>query len=645
MTGRAPGRSSLLGSTILGGGAFYAAVWLWPGAHGHLLWKAGSIFFGLLAFVEGMRLLREGLRRLGNLITLIRALRSDDTRGSAGWLSERQARRAGLHRRRRGSRFIGVLGRTPLWGWTEVHQLVIGPAGSSKSAAAIITMLCSVAESALVNDTKGELYEVTAEFRRRRFRHIIVKLDPTDPETDCVNPLDLVHVCLIQDSPEALTLVRGMALQLYPEPAEEGQNKFFRAGSRRLIAAVVIAVVDTCDPADRTLATVYRALCDENVLDDLLSSAGGSLRLNGEVAAMADDIHQMAFGEDGAARTYEQFRIGAMGVLEAFGPGGYLARITATTTFSFADLKAQKVTCYLIIDHNNKDTLGRWSGLMQFLAAYQMVQARNNRPVHMILDEFCNAPLHGLPGILTLLRSYGVKCTMATQDLSDITRVYGKHALETIVSETDVKQFLGGIRSRTTLEFLSKYMGEYTEIAPSFALGEGGIQESIGRAARPLLTPDELRRLNRDAQIVFIRNLRPMLSSKVQVFAISPWRRQIGINTMYGPKRHLKPVEVVVTRWRSRVTARGRTEVPGRRLSWRIAAHIARGFVPPAGLLVLGALVAAVWLFGFPHVRVEYGYSGQWSNPTAYHWCRYFGPDPFTVRGTDCPFVVFRDVF
>lgn len=643
MTGYGGRRPSVLGSLILGGGAVYAAVWLWPGAHGAGMMKAAALFFAAVAAVQGVRLLREGLRRLGNFLTVLRALLSDSTRGSAGWLTEKQARRAGLHRRRRG-RLVGVLGATPLWMDTETHQLVIGPAGSSKSAAAIMTMLCAVPESALVNDTKGELYEVTGAFRARRFGHRIVKLDPTDPDSACLNPLDLVHACLMADLPETLTLVRGMALQLYPEPPEEEQNRFFRDGSRRLIAAAILAAADVCPPERRSLATVYKALTDQNALHDLLSRAGQSTRLSGEVAAMAEDIHQMAFSDEGAARTYEQFRIGALNVLEAFGPGGYLARITGETTFSFADLKTGKVTCYLVIDHNNKDTLGRWSGLMQWLAAYQMVQARSNRPVHMILDEFCNAPLHGLPAILTLLRSYGVKCTMATQDLADISRVYGKHALETILSETDIKQFLGGIRSQKTLEFLSRYLGEYTELAPSFSFGDGRIQESIGRAPRALGTADELRRIPAHAQIVLLGNLRPILCRKIPVFSVRPWRGRIGINPMYGNKRHLKPVEVVVFGRFSWVTERGRMRQPRRAVFWRLAGHLALSLMPGAGLVWLGALALTVWLAGFPYLRVEYSYAGPRANPTFYHWCRYLGPEPFTVRGTDCPLIVFRDL-
>src|SRR5262249_49128983 len=158
-----------------------------------------------------------------------------------------------------------------------------------------------------------------------------------------------------------------------------------------------------------------------------------------------------------------------------------------------------------------------------------------------------------LPNVLTLLRSYGIKCILATQDLEDITRVYGRHALETILSETDIKQFLGGIRSHTTLEFLSKYLGNYTENTPSFSFDDGRTRESIARATRALMTSDELRRLPKDQQIIIYSNFRAMLARKIQVFAIWPWRRQIGVNSMYGKKRHLLPVAVRIGWWRTTV--------------------------------------------------------------------------------------------
>lgn len=605
-----------------------------------IVWWVGLV----IVCVGALKLIPALWRWLAGLRTYIRAVRKSTAQGSADWLSPKEARKAGLHKKRPGSRFAGVIGMTPLWLWTETHHLILGPAGTSKTSAAILPFLCSLAESCLVNDTKGELYETTAKFRAKKLGHRIVKLDPTDETSAQINPLDFIFELVMQNLPETLTLLRGMVLQLYPEPAQEGPNKFFRDGTRRAIAAVVMAVTVVCPPAQRTLATVYRAFSNADFLHDLLMEASGSELLNGEVADMVEDLHRMAFGDEGSARTYEQFRIGALQALDPFGPGNYLARITATTTFSFTELKQGKVTCYLIVDHNNKDTLGKWSGLMQWLAAYQLVRERSNVPVIFMLDEFCNAPLHALPSILTLLRSYGVKCILATQDLDDITRVYGKHALETVLSETSIKQFLGGIRSKTTLEYLSKYLGNYTEYAPNFSFDAGGVKESQGRTGRPLMTPDELRRLRDDLQIVIYKNFKPILAKKIQVFAVAPYRRQIGSNSMYGGKRHLLPVAVRVRRWRpTEVTRHGHFKRKHRTAFWLIAGYVFRSLLPTAGLVLAGCLAAMVFLQGFPHLRVEYAQHS--SNATSYEWCRYWGMDSFTRGPGACPVILFRKLW
>lgn len=646
---------SPIGLALVTGGCLWATVRYWPGPYADdthlLLWGLAAI----LALVGCLRMLPAVVPKLGNLLRLLRALRRDDTtRGSAGWLSEREARAARLHRRRRGSRLIGLMGRTPLWLDTETAHLILGPAGSQKSTSAILNILAGCADSALINDVKGELFEQTATLRALLFGHRAIKIDPKDPAGSAkINPLDFIIAHIEAGSPEALTLVRGMVLQLYPEPSGDSDaNKFFRDGTRLLLVSVILAVAVVLPPEHRTLATVYRALGDMDVLHDLLTAAMKSEALGGEVADMATSTHASAFGEDGAAKTFEQFRIGAVQAMEAFGPGNYLAAITSETTFSFADLKSEKLSVYLIIDFANKDVLGKFSGLMQWLAAYQLVGVGNTKPVLFVLDEFCNTPLYVLPTILTLLRTYGVKCILATQDLDDIVRVYSKHALETVLSETDIKQFLGGIRSQTTLEYLSKYLGEYSETTPSYSLGRDGVQESLARTNRRLMTEDELRRLPDGAQIVLKGNHKPALLRRIQIFAVSPWRRQIGTNSLYGGTRKLLPVELRIGWLSTRVTAAGRRayvritrEMATRKQPsrWRLVGPLLGALAPTPAMLVLALLALGVWQLGAPNLRWEYAYRGARDAPISFVWCRYVGPtSPGVVWRDDCPLILWR---
>lgn len=631
------------------------ALWSWPLNTLYDPVLRGFWWFGALCFVlVASKSIPSFGGSLGNIFKLFRAFGKDDTKGSAGWMSERDIRRQKLHRRKKGARFAGIVGGTPLWLWTEVHHLIIGPAGSSKTSAVIANILMGSPESALITDIKGELLMTTAVHRVTAFGHRVLKVDPKDPENSIhINPLDDVAREVEDDDPAALSRIRGIVLQLLPDPqGGGGANAPFFQGGRILIVTVVLAVIVVLPPQHRNFATVYRMLSDLDLLHDLLDKAGNAPALKGEVADMSRAAHAMFFGDGGNAKTAESFRINALQAIEAFGPGNYLARITSKSTFHFSELKTSKVSVYLMIDYANSEVLGAFSGLLQHLAADAMVADGTNKPVLFCFDEFTNSPMRKLCKILTLLRSSGVRVVMATQDLNDIERVYSKEDLETIISETYIKQFLAVIRSKKTLEWLASYLGEVTVTVSSFSMSKDGAQESLSRSARKLQTEDELRRLPEDAQIILYGNNKPILAKKVQVFAISNWRKTLGINLAYGNKRKLLPVEVRIAWWGTRVTRRGarlyrrmarEVQRPDRKLGRFLAELLPRLF-PATGLLVLAAGAIAITTMGLPNLRWEYAYRGPAREaPVSYTWCRYIGPtSPGVVGGPECPLILWR---
>ncbi|WP_166652739.1 type IV secretory system conjugative DNA transfer family protein [Pelagimonas phthalicica] len=590
---------------------------------------------------------------IGRVAKLFRAFGKDTSKGSAGFLSEREARKAGLQRRRKGARLAGILGGTALWLWTETHHLIIGPSGSAKSTAAIINILMGSPEGAVINDIKGELLETTSEHRRKAFGHDIVVIDPKDPDQSIkINPLDDIAANIEADSPAALSRSRGIALQLSPDPKDGGgANAIFYQGGRNLIVTVMLAVCVVMPPEHRNLAMVYRALSDMDILHDLLEAAAKSKALKGEIGDMARSAHAQAFGDDGNAKTFDSFRTNATLALEVFGPGNYLAAITSETTFHFRELKERKVSLYIKIDYANAEVLGKFSGLMQHLAAEAMVAAGNNTPVLFCLDEFVAAPCQKICSILVLLRSAGVRVVMACQDLNDIERVYSKHDLETVLSETHIKQFLA-VRSKKTLDWLSGYLGDYTETISSYSMGRDGPQESLARASRKLLTSDELQRLPDRAQIILFGNLKPILALKCQVFAIAPWRKTLGINSSYGSKRKLSPVEIRLRWWGTDVTPRARRAYArmlravfrDRGQKGRFWTHLVGG-LRPGLFLAIGLILAALTQSpALPNLRWDFTYTGSAHQaPRHYLTCRYVGPtSPGVIRGPNCPLILWR---
>ena len=167
-----------------------------------------------------------------------------------------------------------------------------------------------------------------------------------------------------------------------------------------------------------------------------------------------------------------------------------------------------------------------------------------DRPVYFILDEATNYKINGLESLLTWGRSYGIRLHLIFQDFAAFERTYGKTALDTLLSETEIKQFLPGQRSPKTLELISKQMlGEQSVIAmgANRSIEHLGLNETISEVGRPLATPDEIRRMKEG--ILFVRQYRPILFEPVSYAEIEPWRSQVGINPFHG-KPFLKKVKL-----------------------------------------------------------------------------------------------------
>jgi type IV secretion system protein VirD4 len=77
-------------------------------------------------------------------------------------------------------------------------------------------------------------------------------------------------------------------------------------------------------------------------------------------------------------------------------------------------------------------------------------------------------------------------------------------------------------------------LGDQTVMATgtSRAIDQFGLNENLSEAARPLATPDEIRRMQQG--ILFVRQCRPILFEPVSYAEIEPWRSQVGINPFHG---------------------------------------------------------------------------------------------------------------
>lgn len=243
-------------------------------------------------------------------------------------------------------------------------------------------------------------------------------------------------------------------------------------------------------------------------------------------------------------KTFDSFISGAQQALAPFA-FGRLAPAMRRSTFSMNDLKEgdSPVNLFIVADASRMEAYKAYIGLIQWCAMTAIKRHPNkSRPVYFVMDEATNYKIHGLENLLTWGRSYGLRLHLIFQDLSAFERVYGRTALETLLSETEVKQLLPGQRSPKTLEMISKMLGEQSVMVAGLSRKkEAGCHEQMSESARPLMTPDEVRRS--PYGLLLVRSAPPALIEPISYAQIHPWRKQAGINPFHG-KPFLKRVRL-----------------------------------------------------------------------------------------------------
>ena len=496
---------------------------------------------GFVALVGGLKALALLLIRARNILMRRDAMAKTEQRGSASWATRKELKDAGLYET--SGVFLGcdTEGR-PLFFDGEIHGLTLAPAGSWKTIAFSVPALCHSPLPMIVSDFKGTLAVMTKSLREQQ--HL--------QETFCVNPAHLfadhlgsparynpVQILLddwmeTQKNKDLIADAHSIALQLCPEPAATGENTFFRNGSRKILVFVLVFLITFHGAGKAALSEALSLLRNVKQLIEACKMAMASSILNGELADMAADLHYKLTAQD--TRQVDSFLEGAVQSLTAFSSSGWLAESTSTCDFRFRDLKENPATVYLIADPTKMKVFAPWLGLMGWAAITELTRCQNTKPVFFLLDEATNFRIENLSNSLTGLREFGIRVWFVIQELEEYARVYGRENLETLLSQTEVKQIFGASGAKTC-ELISRMLGEQTVKSLNVNLGRtryDPVIQSVSEQARRLLTPDEVRQFT--DTILFIRNLPPVHGLKLGFHQIRPWSDLVEANPLFGSK-------------------------------------------------------------------------------------------------------------
>jgi type IV secretion system protein VirD4 len=408
------------------------------------------------------------------------------------------------------------------------HLLTVAGTGQGKSATQIVENLMTYTGSVVVLDPKGELYDLTAE-RRRRFSNVF-RLAPLargrEPRSDHYNPLNE-----LDDPRERGNRARRLAEMLVVRQGEKGASDatFFENEAINLLTFLIMVVMKVSEkPENRNLRTLQevRRLCNLPLL--------GQTRVEG-VQYLQDVFAQISLTNSpfltqqaGAftgldSKLLGSFRSEINSNLAFFDGHPGFAEVTSRSDFRFADLAREPTTVYLAIPLKDMYTSFRFLRAMVGLAFAALEEQRDatKASVLFVLDEF--AALRDMPFMrdaVAQMRSSGAWFWFFVQDVAQLHATYGRHA-NVFLSQSDHQVFFGATLDAETKSHISTNLGvstfayrdpslqwshsvgtnENLSAHPTQIVGSSdgrnvgqsvNINHNVALAPRPLLTPFEV---------------------------------------------------------------------------------------------------------------------------------------------------------
>ena len=226
----------------------------------------------------------------------------------------------------------------------------------------------------------------------------------------------------------------------------------------------------------------------------------------------------------GSAKTLKSIQISLVSRLEKFNLDS-LAGITQTDEMDLGEIGERKTAVFAVIPDNDSSfnfIVGMlYTQLFQQLY-YQADSVHGGRlPVHghFVMDEFANVALPDeFDKLLSTMRSREISVSIIIQNLAQLKALFEKQ-WESIVGNCDEFLYLGG-NEQSTHEYVSKLLGKETIDTNTYGRSRGrngSYSTNYQLTGRELMTPDEVRMLDNQYALLFIRGERPVQDFKYDI--------------------------------------------------------------------------------------------------------------------------------
>lgn len=404
----------------------------------------------------------------------------------------------------------------------NLNTLVIGGSGAGKTRFFCKPNLMQCCRNSyFVLDPKGEIVRDVGELLSQKGYEVRV-LDLISMEkSHCYNPF-----VYLQSDNDIQRLVTNLFKATTPK-GSQSNDPFWDTSASMLLSALVYYLHYEAPEDEQNFAMVMEMLRAGAIENEEDSRPTPLDYLFADLEMDRPDHIALKYYRSyhaGSAKTLKSIQITLAARLEKFNLES-LAALTCTDELDLASMGEKKVALFAIIPDNDSSfnflVSILYTQLFQqlFFSADHIHGGALPIPVHFLMDEFANVSLpDDFDKILSVMRSRGVSVSIILQNLAQLKALFEKQ-WESIVGNCDEFLYLGG-NEQSTHKYVSELLGKSTIDTNTYGKSSGrsgNYSTNYQISGRELLTPDEVRMLDNQYAILFIRGERPVLDFKYDI--------------------------------------------------------------------------------------------------------------------------------
>ena len=401
----------------------------------------------------------------------------------------------------------------------NLNTLVVGGSGAGKSRFYAKVNLLQANTSYFVLDCKGELLRDCGALLKKKGYEIRVVDLLNMSKSHCYNPF-----VYLQDDNDVQKMVTNLFKATTPK-GSKSNDPFWDTAASMLLMALVFYLHYEAPDDEKNFETVMQMLRAGEVREDDDSYQSPLDELFERLEMRSPEHIAVKYYKDyrsGSAKTLKSIQITLAARLGKFNLSS-VAALTATDELDLQSLGEKKMALFALIPDNDAS----FNFLVSLLYAstfqqlFYLADHKHNGslpvPVHFVMDEFANVSLPSdFDKLLATMRSRNISVSIILQNIAQLKALFEKE-WESIAGNCDEFLYLGGNETSTHKLISESYLGKSTVWLDTYgkSTGHSGNYSTNNQiTGRELMTPDEVRMLDNNLALLFIRGERPLVDEK-----------------------------------------------------------------------------------------------------------------------------------